>query len=196
MKAFFREFFMFDGIVLAGGYSSRFKQNKMCVDYHGKALILYAIESMHKFCENIIVVTGYYHDEIYECLKDIDYVKIIYNDNFSEGMFSSVKAGVNHVNHDFFIIPGDYPFVGFEVYKKLSDSKGLIRVPSFDKRLGHPIFISKKLKNALLETELTNLKDFRNLYDFNIVEVEDELILKDIDTVEDLIMIKNTERND
>jgi molybdenum cofactor cytidylyltransferase len=177
---------MFDGIVLAGGYSSRFKQNKMCVKYHGKALILYAIEGMHKFCENIIVVTGFYHQEICECLKDLDYVKIIYNENFSEGMFSSVKAGVNHVEHDFFIIPGDYPFIQDDVYQKLIDSEGNIRVPSFNKRLGHPLFMSKDLKADLVMTEVNNLKDFRNKYEYKIVEVDSDSILKDIDIVEDL----------
>jgi molybdenum cofactor cytidylyltransferase len=186
MKAFFKGVFMFDGIVLAGGYSSRFKQNKMCVKYHGKALILYAIEGMHKFCKNVIVVTGYYHQEICECLKGIDYVKIILNKDFSEGMFSSVKAGVNHVEHDFFIIPGDYPFISDDVYKKLIDSDGLIRVPSYNKRLGHPIFMSKQLKDDLIMTEVDNLKDFRNLNEYKIVEVDSDSILKDIDTVEDL----------
>ena len=177
---------MFDGIVLAGGYSSRFKQNKMCVKYHGKALILYAIECMHKFCENIIVVTGFYHQEICECLKDLDYVKIIYNENFSEGMFSSVKAGVNHVEHDFFIIPGDYPFIKDDVYQKLIENEGKIRVPSFNKRLGHPLFMIKDLKVDLIKTKVSNLKDFRNMYEYKIVEVDSDSILRDIDTVEDL----------
>lgn len=180
---------MFDGIVLAGGYSSRFKQNKMCVNYHGKALILYAIEAMHKFCENIFVVTGFYHDEIVDCLKDYYFVKIIYNENFSEGMFSSVKTGVNHVEHDFFIIPGDYPFIGEDIYQELINSSGLIRVPSFNKKLGHPIYFDKELKKDLLQTKVDNLKSFRNLYDYKIVEVNSDAILKDIDKYEDLFKI-------
>ena len=158
----------------------------MCVNYHGKALILYAIEVMHKFCEKIFVVTGYYHQEIEECLRDIDFVKVIYNENFSEGMFSSVKAGVNHVKHDFFIIPGDYPFVEESVYQSLIQSTGIIRVPSFNKSLGHPIFFDKKLKKELLDSEVDNLKSFRNIYEYKIVEVNSDSILKDIDKYEDL----------
>ncbi len=177
---------MFDGIVLAGGYSSRFKQNKMCVNYHGKVLILYAIEVMHKFCENIYVVTGFYHQEILDCLKNYDYVKVIYNENFSEGMFSSVKAGVNHVEHDFFVIPGDYPFIEESTYRKLIEDKGLIRVPSYNRKLGHPIYFDKILKQDLLHTTVDNLKSFRNLYDYQIVEVDSDAILKDIDKYEDL----------
>lgn len=55
---------MIDGIVLAGGYSSRAKINKMMMLYKNKPLISQAIETMHQFCEVVIVVTGYYHDEM------------------------------------------------------------------------------------------------------------------------------------
>ena len=35
-------------------------------------------------------------------------------------------------------------------------------------------------------TEVNNLKDFRNKYEYKIVEVDSDSILKDIDIVEDL----------
>ena len=71
---------MIDGIVLAGGYSSRTNTNKMCLEYNGKALILNTIETMHQVCQKIIVVTGYHHNELLSLLKELDFVKIVYNE--------------------------------------------------------------------------------------------------------------------
>ena len=185
---------MYDGIVLAGGFSSRFKQNKMCVEYLGKALILHTVCTMLKICDRVYVVTGHYHHEITKVLEGYDKVEVIFNKGYSEGMFSSVKLGVHHVNHDFFIIPGDYPLVNESTYKKLLLGSKDLRVPSYNMHLGHPLFISYSLKNSLLNTENTSLKDFRNQIGYEIIEVEDEYIHLDIDTINDFSKIK--ERND
>jgi len=185
---------MYDGIVLAGGYSSRFKINKMCVEYLGKPLILHVIETMLKICDKVYVITGHYHHEINKVLEGYEKVKVIFNKGYDEGMFSSVKLGVHHVNHDFFIIPGDYPLVNKSTYEKLLIGSKDLRVPSFNRHLGHPLFISFNLKDLLINTETTSLKEFRNQIGFEIIEVDDEFIHLDIDTINDFLKIK--ERND
>ncbi|OQX93360.1 MAG: hypothetical protein B6I17_03070 [Tenericutes bacterium 4572_104] len=177
---------MIDGIVLAGGYSSRAKINKMMMLYKNKPLISQAIETMHQFCEVVIVVTGYYHDEMNDFLKTYNFVKVIYNENYSEGMFSSIKKGVKEVANDFFIIPGDYPKIKPSTYKEILDTTGDIRVPSFNYHLGHPIFFKKEFKQKLLDTKYSNLKEFRNHYDFTIIEVFDDGVLIDVDYIKDL----------
>ena len=176
---------MYEGIVLAGGFSSRFNTNKMCAVFKGKALILHTIKTMLEVCEEVFVVTGYYHDEISTLLSDMNKVKIIYNENYDLGMFSSVKAGVCHVNHNFFIIPGDYPLVDVTTYYNLIKGSKRIRVPSFDKHLGHPIYFDYSMSKEILNTDKNNLKDFRNQYDFEIIDVNDRYILLDIDKVDD-----------
>lgn len=181
---------MYEGIVLAGGYSSRFNKNKMCVCFKGEPLITHTIKTMLTICEKVYVVTGYYHNEIKEVLSENKNVEIVYNSSYDQGMFSSVKAGVHHVEHDFFIIPGDYPLVNMKTYLSLIEGSKDIRVPSYNKRFGHPLFISLNLKNELLNSDLKSLKDFRNKYDFEIINVKDEYILRDIDTLDDLKEIK------
>ncbi len=181
---------MIDGIVLAGGYSSRAKTNKMMFSYKNKPLISHAIEKMHQFCETVIVITGYYHDEMIDFLKSFDFVKVIYNENYSKGMFSSIQKGVKEVENDFFIIPGDYPKIKPSTYRKILNAAGDIRVPSFNYHLGHPIFFKKEFKQRLLETKFSNLKEFRNHYNFTIVEVFDDGVLMDIDYKEDLNILK------
>jgi molybdenum cofactor cytidylyltransferase len=184
---------MIDGIVLAGGYSSRFFSNKMTVDLQGKPIIVHTIETMHQICDNIYVITGYYHQELTKLLKDFSFIEIIYNKNYNQGMFSSVKVGVEQVSHDFFIIPGDCPLVKESVYLALLKGRSNIRVPSYNRKLGHPLFMKYILKEDITNTSFTNLKDFRNNYNYEIVNVDDEGVLLDIDTVSDLNKIKGKE---
>ena len=176
---------MIDGIVLAGGYSSRAKTNKMCFEYRGQSLILHTIKTMHEVCKNIIVVTGHYHTEISGLLADIEYVKIVYNKDYEQGMFSSIITGVKQTTNSFFIIPGDYPKIKISTYRKMLDYDDLIIVPSYKNRLGHPIYFDKSFKQEILVTKHNNLKSFRNDHQFIIVDVLDEGILIDIDDLDD-----------
>ncbi len=176
---------MVDVIVLAGGYSSRADTNKMTLEYQGKPLIMNVIETAHSVSDNIIVVTGHYHKELSSLLKGIPYVKVVYNDDYSSGMFSSIKAGVLNVEQDFLIVPGDYPTISADTYKKILLAKGNIRVPSCCHRLGHPIFFKQVYRKLILETDFTNLKDFRNSQEYAIVDVEDIGVITDIDNQDD-----------
>lgn len=176
---------MFDGIVLAGGFSSRANTNKMCLEYENKPLILSTIFSMRTVCDKIIVVTGHYHDEINKLLKDLDYVKIVYNRDYINGMFSSILTGVKETTNSFFIVPGDYPRIDKTTYIKMSKFLKGIVVPSFQHHLGHPILFDKSFKEKILKTKHNNLKEFRNDYGYKIVEVNDAGILEDIDSIDD-----------
>lgn len=184
------------GIILAGGYSSRAKQNKMVLKYRGKSIICHAIEAMQEYCNEIIVVTGHYHDDIANAVNKFEKVRIIRNLNYEQGMFSSVKAGVREVDDDFFLSPGDYPLIKKSTYKLILEAEGIIRVPTFNDKRGHPLFISKELINDLLnESDESNLKLFRNKFEITNVETNDEGILIDIDTLNDYFNLK-TERKE
>jgi len=177
---------MAQGIILAGGFSSRIGMNKMTLPFRDKPLICQTIASMAPSVSQIFVVTGHYHDDINRAIKDIPNVTVIYNPNHSLGMFTSVLAGIEHVSEDVFIIPGDYPLVQASTYHLLLNAIGIQRVPTFQGRRGHPLFITKPLVEALkVEPKESNLKAFRNRYNLALVETNDPGILIDIDTIED-----------
>ena len=95
-------------------------------------------------------------------------------------------------DESFFVLPGDCPFVSRKTYQALLLTSGIIVVPSYIKKRGHPILIHKSLKEAILKEPMdTTLKDFRNRYDFITIEVEDSNILVDIDTQYDYEKYKN-----
>ncbi len=185
------------GVILAGGYSSRAKSNKMVLKYQKIEIIKHAIIAMQDYCSKVIVVTGHYHEDTLKVVKDFEKVKVVRNLNYSQGMFSSVKVGVKEIDDDFFLTPGDYPLIKKSTYEKVLNAEGLIRVPTFNNRRGHPLFISKELIEDLLgESNDSNLKLFRNKYEITNVETNDEGILKDIDTVNDYLKLKTERKED
>jgi molybdenum cofactor cytidylyltransferase len=177
---------MTQGIILAAGYSSRAKTNKMLLTYNDKFLLSYAIEGMLPFVDHVFVVTGHYHDEVINIINQYAKVSAVFNPIYDQGMFTSVQAGVMMTNGDFFILPGDCPFVSAETYQKLLNGHKDVRVPVYENKQGHPLFIMSSLKEKLLEEPPTsNLKVFRNRFDYEIIKTDDPKILIDIDTQHD-----------
>ncbi|WP_168169730.1 NTP transferase domain-containing protein [Candidatus Izimaplasma bacterium ZiA1] len=189
---------MVDGIILAGGFSSRVGKNKMILKFLNKPLIYHTVKSMSNVCKSIIIVTGKYQEDYQTILKEFKNIKIVHNELYEQGMFSSVLKGIDNTNNDIFLIPGDYPLVKEFTYKLILQSNGEIRVPTFSGRRGHPIFISKELIPLLKQEGIaSNLKVFRDKFEVNYIEVEDQGILLDIDSLTDYEkLLKNHERND
>jgi len=174
------------GIILAAGTSSRAKTNKLLLKHQGLFLIEHAIKGMRPFVTKIVVVTGHYHDEMVPVLNRLANVEIVHNQSYMSGMFSSILAGLAHIETDCFILPGDCPFPGAEVYEKLLAATDTIRVPEYDGRLGHPIWLAKDVLEKLRNEPLSgNLKEFRDRHGFTRVPVGDRNIITDIDTIAD-----------
>lgn len=177
---------MIQGIILAGGYSSRAETNKMLLTHENKFLIVHAIEGMMPFVDEIVVVTGHYHQELTNALQGYPKLRIVFNPNYPKGMFTSVQAGVSETKGDFFILPGDCPFVSVETYRLLLSGSKELRVPNYRGRNGHPLFLKSVLREKLLhELPDSNLKVFRDKHDYEIIKTEDPHILIDIDTQAD-----------
>ncbi len=187
---------MAEGIILAAGLSSRAQGNKMLYPIDHKSMICHAIESMKPHVSHIYVITGHYHVEIQDHLKSLTEVTCVFNENYPLGMFSSVITGVSKVHEDFFILPGDCPLVKKETYEALLKGEGLIRVPVFQGRKGHPIWFEKKWIKPLLEEPMTsNLKTFRDHQGYSMIHVDDSHILNDIDTIETLKSLDTNRRD-
>ncbi len=176
---------MASGIILAGGLSSRAQTNKMSFLFDGKPLLQHTIDSLEPFVDTIYLVTGHYDQEIRSFIKESPKIKIVYNQDYQKGMFSSVLTGAREVNDDVFILPGDIPFIKKETYQALLNGSLDVRCPIYQGKEGHPLFIKKELVKELIKEPIdSNLKLFRNKHKLEKIEVNDKNILKDIDTVE------------
>lgn len=182
---------MTKSVVLAAGYASRVGTNKMALPIEGTTVLVKLVQTLQEVVEEIIVVTGHYHQSVTELVGGMDKVRICQNTNYADGMFSSIIRGIKEVDEDCFILPGDYPLICKETFEKLLASDGVIRVPVYEKRRGHPIFIEKKLIETLKKEPITsNLKAFRDRHEVTYIDVDDRGILLDIDTMKDYDVIK------
>ena len=176
-----------EGIVLAAGFSSSAGTYKMAWLLEGKPLIHHTIDSMASFCSRIIVVGGHNIERLMELTRCYVKVQVVFNENYSSGMFTSVKEGIKHLKDDkFFLIPGDCPLVKRETFRQLLHARGDIVIPKYRGRKGHPVLMESSLKEEILrEPDDSNLRDFIRRKGYETIEVEDRGILVDIDTWED-----------
>ena len=178
-------------VVLAAGYSSRTGTNKMTLTIDNKAILERVIETLLDVCDKIIVVGGHNYNAIKLITDKYKNVKLIENTKYHLGMFSSVKCGVSEMAGDFFLIPGDYPLVKQTTYQALLKGKADFIVPEYNGRRGHPVLIKRKLIEAINEEPIeSNLKAFRDKCNTEFIQVNDEGILIDLDTMEDFENIK------
>lgn len=176
-----------EGIILAAGFSSRAGTFKMALDFKGKTVIERTVDSMKSYCSKVYVIGGYKIEIIEEILKNYKDVEVVFNENFKEGMFSSVKTGVKKLKGDkFFLTPGDYPAVNKNTYRILLTLDEDIVIPTFQSKKGHPILMNTQAAREILSSDnYSNLKEFTISKGFSTVEVKDRGILRDIDTIQD-----------
>lgn len=200
------------GVVLAAGFSSRMSRWKMEISIKGRPLLYYTLRPMLEVCESIIVVGGYSIERLSELVGDIctaedtgkEKIRLIKNEDFQKGMFSSVKRGLEEVDASseaVFIMPGDIPFVSLSTYMMLADlleektdkdvifPTALINLEGGGVRWkkGHPVLLRNSVRDAVIKNP--NDAVFREVlkpFSFGLCPVDDEGICFDIDDETDL----------
>jgi molybdenum cofactor cytidylyltransferase len=183
-----------DGVILAAGLSTRAGRFKMAWPLGDRTLIEWAVAGMEAVADRIIVVGGFQVERIRELLADVPRVEVVYNDGYASGMFSSVRAGLKHVRAErFFLLPGDHPLVGEQVYRAMLGSTGDVVIPVFAGRKGHPVLMSSRLIATILQApDSSTLRDILQVTCYETVEVEDEGILLDVDDPDSYEAVRQT----
>lgn len=182
-------------LILAAGYSSRMGEFKPLLNFDGKPVIEWAISSFRKAgITDIRVVVGYQADKLFPVLHQLK-VSPILNENYEMGMFSSIQAGLRSFATEadaFFLLPGDIPLIKKRTLEKMLkifyQNKYDVILPAFLSRPGHPPLISGNCFNRILNHDITgNLRSILQEYKDKTcqVEVADQGILMDMDTLED-----------
>ena len=182
-------------VILAAGYSFRMKSFKPLLPLGSVRVIEKAVHAFQEAgIQDIRVVLGHRANELFPILEGLK-VQSVINDNYAEGMFSSVKAGVKSLNQDidgFFLLPVDNPIIQQNTLSKLyqifSTGRFGIVYPTFHGKRGHPPLISCRYTNEILDWNgkggLKNLLEYYEVDAVN-VELEDRGVLMDMDTPED-----------
>lgn len=184
-------------IILAAGFSERMGVLKPLLPVGGESALLRTVslgrlENIH--C--ISVVTGNrcedVEKELFRC--SAKNIRHIYNKRFTEGMFTSVKAGIHSLPSDidgFFLLPVDHCGIKPETVEKviaafiLSNGQAVV-YPTYRDQRGHPPLIPYSFAADIKDFDGTDgMNGYLSVYPFEEVDVNDPGIILDMDTPRD-----------
>lgn len=148
-------------IILAAGASNRFGKPKQLLSYKNKTMLQYLIdEAKNTTAASVIVVLGANTEKIQTKLP-IEKIHIVINENWKEGMSSSIHCGINElqkIDPDVdaaIIMVCDQPFVTTELLNQLThthkETKKQIVTCGYDNTTGPPVLFHKSLFSELLQ---------------------------------------------
>lgn len=174
-------------VVLAAGRGSRAGGFKPGLDCGGVPLLVHTVRAFAGVCDTVWVVTGHRGDEVAALVAGEPGVEVVTNPDWTLGMFSSVQAGVRKVTSDrFFLTPGDLPLLEAGVVRRLNDTPGDLVSPVFDGQGGHPVLLHRRWVDLLTAAPgSSRLRDLLAEAPHTLVVMDDDAVLRDIDTCED-----------
>jgi len=189
-------------IILAAGNSSRLGEPKQLLQYQNKSLIRHVTEAAIEAIDSpVIIVTGSNQNLIMEELNNLA-VHFVQNNEWQEGMGSSVRVGVskllqlNPTIQSLIIAVSDQPFVTSQLFlnliEKAETSSESIVACSYENTIGTPVLFQKKYFDSLLalngaEGAKKLLKQFQD----DVASIPFSLGGIDIDTKEDYQKLLN-----
>lgn len=180
------------------------EQFKPLLTLGGKTLVERVISLFLDNEIEVILVTGFRQEELIEKSQN-NRILIAENPHYSEGMFTSIKAGIMKLDPEhraFFIMPVDIPLVRpFTIHRITNaaiENPADIIYPTFDNQRGHPPLIPANLIPAILDwNKPGGMKSFLESQNELTLEVSvpDRYILRDIDTPREFNEISEAFRN-
>lgn len=174
-------------IVPAAGLGNRFGMPKV----RAKLFDRYFPEIISDLYDNVqdkyLVVNEFDYD--FAKMQFPNY-RILINDKLDLGMIYSIQIALKNIDTEWIAVhPVDYIFVRKDVIKlamdKLDNIYDVIKL-SYKHKVGHPIFINKRLKNEILSCK-SNLNDvISNIKNYLIVDVDSDTILTNINEKSEL----------
>jgi molybdenum cofactor cytidylyltransferase len=187
---------MISAIVLAAGSSSRMGENKLLVPLSGRPLLEHVLANVRRStAEDVVVVLGDSADRVRRSVS-LDGARAIVNDAYSDGMSSSLRAGIGAADpraDAFLIVLADQPFVTPSTIDILLNrrqrSREKILIPTYRGRRGNPVLVDRSLSDEM--RSITGDQGCRAIFGHHAdqileVAVDDPGILIDLDTPEQL----------
>jgi|WetSurMetagenome_2_1015567.scaffolds.fasta_scaffold504897_2 molybdenum cofactor cytidylyltransferase len=186
---------MIVGIILSAGESKRMGMPKQLLPW-GKTIVLQQVieNADSSRLGQLLVVLGHLAGEIAGKITVSSKTHILVNQDFRDGMSSSVKCGIKNASADaeaFMLLLGDQPFISTNVIDKLIDSyragrHGIV-IPVYDGHRGHPVIFDLRYKGELLSIRDQGAREVihKHAQDTFEVCVDSPNVLNDIDTPQD-----------
>ena len=190
---------MIEAIILAAGESKRMGRPKPLLHIGGKPALALIVDTLKEAgISSAHVVVGHKAKKIID-ETDID-VDFVFNENYKEGQFSSLKKGVASLSKECtaaIVCLVDQPhihsnWVRLLVKEKSKNGSWIIRL-KFGGKSGHPLLISKELFQEIITMpSKATAKDLMKKYNdqTEFIESGSDGILYDADTPADFEFIK------
>ncbi|MEP5611153.1 MAG: nucleotidyltransferase family protein [Cyclobacteriaceae bacterium] len=147
-------------IILAAGSSSRLGRPKQLLDYKGQPLLQHTIEIAAQLgCKASALVLGANAHSIEEKI-DLKSLDLITNENWEEGIASSIRFGLSHLldkksdlKHVLFLL-SDQPYLSVEVVRELlsaHDENQAITACNYKDQMGVPVIFGKLFFEELMQ---------------------------------------------
>lgn len=182
---------MIGAIVLAAGESRRMKRHKMLLPLGNTTVVQHVVEQLlESVVESVVVVVGHEGKKIEGLFEGTD-VRVVHNEDFREGMLSSVRAGLVARDDDWLgvlLALGDQPSIRRSVVDKLIErfhaGRGEILVPAHEGRRGHPLLFDavycEEIMASFDDTGLRGLME-RHAEKVVAIETDSDDVLRDMD---------------
>jgi molybdenum cofactor cytidylyltransferase len=182
-------------IILAAGESKRMGSPKMLLMFNGRTMIENVIANVSESkASKILVVLGAYRDALVKQIEKLN-VRYCYNDNYKEGMLSSVQCGFRNLPSDYkavLVFQGDQPLItrnsiNAVIDAYLASEKGIV-IPVYNGKRGHPLLIDIRYRDEIEKLGHDDgLQSLAYRFSDDVLEVDttEPGILKDFDTYEE-----------
>jgi molybdenum cofactor cytidylyltransferase len=186
---------MICGIVLAAGRSRRMGAQKLLLPLGDRPVIARIIgEVLRGPVDRVFAIVGLEHGDIVDALAGLP-VDFVTNPDPEAEMLSSVRCGLRAMPEDcdaVLVILGDQPGISAESITTLTQTfqtrSGGIAVPTYGGKRGHPILISMRYRDEILnQHQDAGLRGLLHAHPEDVFEVEvpSPKILEDMDVPED-----------
>ena len=189
---------MVSAVLLAAGSSTRMGGvNKLLLPWKSSTVIAHTVgQVLSSGAGEVIVVTGYQHEEVKRALGDLA-VSVVYNSMHASGMTGSIQSGVAAaVGNAYMICLGDLPTINAAEYAKLvalaedleQGPEPFIILPRYENVKANPVIFSRYFRQSILDHKSPEgcreiVADNKSYIHW--VDMETDHVLKDIDSTTD-----------
>jgi molybdenum cofactor cytidylyltransferase len=183
-------------VILAAGSSQRMGSPKQLLRLGPKLLLEHALDAVRSACvDEVILVLGFAAEEIRRTIAT-DGVTVVMNENYREGMGTSLRLGISSISPDArgaFIVLADQPLVRPATLDRMiafhREHTPQIVIPTYRGFRGNPVLLDRTVFPELADTKGDvgcRVIFGSHTQGIHKLPVDDPGILLDADTINDL----------